>query len=60
MPVYRYTCPSCGATIEQRVAVEDRHRLAPICKCDSAMELTILPAGMSFKGQGWTPKFGPL
>lgn len=59
MPVYRYLC-ACGGWTEQRVPVEERHTAAPTCSCGQRMELTVLSPGVQFKGQGWTPKFGPV
>jgi len=61
MPRYTYTCPTCDQTTLKDVPVKDRHILAPTCPtCATLMVLTVTPVGMSFKGQGWTPKFGPL
>ena len=61
MPRYTYTCEPCGSTTIHDAPVKDRHTLAPTCaQCGIQMTLTVTPVGMSFKGQGWTPKFGPL
>jgi len=61
MPRYTYTCPTCAQTTLKDVPIKDRHEAAPTCAaCATLMVLTVTPVGMSFKGQGWTPKFGPL
>lgn len=61
MPRYDYTCPTCGQTVERAHPSTDAAMAEPrLCPSDGTpMERVIRPVGVSFKGQGWTPKFGP-
>lgn len=61
MPRYDYTCPTCGQTVELAHSSTDAAMAEPRpCPTDATpMTRVIRPVGVSFKGQGWTPKFGP-
>lgn len=61
MPRYEYQCPTCHGLHELSHPSSDAAMAEPRpCPVDGMpMERVIRPVGVSFKGGGWTPKFGP-
>lgn len=61
MPTYEYVCDTadCGGTVTLRVPVKDKPDVVQCPNCGVVMEQNFSAPGISFKGQGWTPKFGP-
>ena len=55
MPIYQYSCPSCGHAFEANVEVKRRHKV-DCCHCGKPAEKTISAPSVLFKGEGWTPK----
>lgn len=62
MPTYVFKCPKCGLELEQLMSMgEFAQTPAPMCcaeGCDGQqrMRVQLQPAGLVFKGTGWTPK----
>jgi putative FmdB family regulatory protein len=53
MPIYVYIC-SCGTKVERPQSIKKK-QIAPIChECGKKMKLELQPAGLVFKGDGWT------
>lgn len=53
VPIYVYLC-SCGTKVERPQRVKKRN-IAPIChECGKKMKLELQPAGLVFKGGGWS------
>lgn len=56
MPTYDYKCPTCMTTQEEAHSMNESPSI--VCKCGDIMKKVISLGGISFKGKGWTPKFG--
>ena len=51
MPIYEYTCPSCGGKVEALKHIGDE---APRCEhCGKLLEKVISSSSFILKGQGW-------
>lgn len=61
MPIYEYECPVCGRRIERFCSYFDE----PVVVCENCdggesvvvCDRVISNCSVSFKGDGWTPKF---
>lgn len=62
MPRYDYQCPTCQRFVElAHAATDEAMAEARPCPTDGTpMARVLRPVGVSFKGKGWTPKFGPV
>ena len=57
MPTYDYQCDACNHTFEQFQGIkEEPKKKCPKCKKQKLKRLIYPPAGIHFKGTGWTPK----
>ncbi len=61
MPRYRYVCDvaDCGGSTDLVCKVSEKPDLVQCPNCGSIMDQDFSGQGQSFKGGGWTPKFGP-
>jgi putative FmdB family regulatory protein len=60
MPLYDYLCSNCGAEKEMLMKnFEEAENTFPICECQAAMVRQVSPAGLSFKGSGWSQDYTP-
>lgn len=62
MPTYVFKCPKCNGKFEQMLTLKEyseNHRPRCVeegCDGQQIMETALQPAGLVFKGSGWTPK----
>lgn len=54
MPRYDYKCKKCGV-IEIEHKMNEKVKICP--KCGEKIEKLINSPSISFKGEGWTPKY---
>jgi putative FmdB family regulatory protein len=61
MPTYHYKCdtPECDGEVEFICTVKEKPDVVQCPKCGVKMEQIYSLGGISFKGHGWTPRFGP-
>jgi putative FmdB family regulatory protein len=52
MPLYEYSCSSCGARLERRQRFDDPP-LRNCPSCEGLLNRLIHPVGIVFKGSGW-------
>jgi putative FmdB family regulatory protein len=56
MPLYQFTCPSCGSTTDKwRVSLQ-QYVPRPVCTCGTKMNRVLHPPAIEFKGSGWQTK----